>query len=86
MLGRQSVPTVFDSYVITSTVDGVRVNVLLWDTPGNKDYASLRPLSYLRTDVFLLCFSLADIATRLPSPLSQKHAVQPAHTHTQTHT
>ena len=65
MPGSEYIPTVFNSYTPTATVDGVRVSVPLWDTRGNTDYDRLRPLSYPGTDVFLLCFSLARRATRL---------------------
>lgn len=34
-----------------------------WDTAGNEDYDRLRPLSYPRTHVMVLCFSLADSAS-----------------------
>ena len=52
------VPTVFDSYSCTIHHNHKRVVLSLWDTAGQEDYDRLRPLSYSKTDVFLVCFSL----------------------------
>ena len=35
-----------------------QVNVTLWDTEGRGDYDGLRPLGYVQTDVFLVCFAV----------------------------
>ncbi|CAH0406019.1 unnamed protein product [Chilo suppressalis] len=52
------VPTVFDNYVGYITVDGVEVEMALWDTAGQEDYERLRPLSYNQTGCFLVCYSV----------------------------
>lgn len=52
------VPTVFENYVATIDVDGRKVELALWDTAGQEDYAHIRPLSYQDAQVFLVCFSV----------------------------
>jgi len=54
------IPTVFDNYSANLIVDGSAINLGLWDCAGAPDFATLRPLSYAGTDVFLICFSLID--------------------------
>ncbi|CAL4153048.1 unnamed protein product, partial [Meganyctiphanes norvegica] len=54
------IPTVFDNYSTTIMLEGKTVNIGLWDTSGQPEYARLRPLSYPQTDVFLICFSLVN--------------------------
>eukprot|EP01100_Stratorugosa_tubuloviscum_P000904 TRINITY_DN11_c0_g1_i1.p1 TRINITY_DN11_c0_g1~~TRINITY_DN11_c0_g1_i1.p1 ORF type:complete len:230 (-),score=117.38 TRINITY_DN11_c0_g1_i1:84-773(-) len=51
------VPTLFDNFSAIEEVDGQTINVLLWDTAGQEDYAQLRTPCYRSTDIFLLCFS-----------------------------
>ncbi|KAF8519941.1 P-loop containing nucleoside triphosphate hydrolase protein, partial [Gautieria morchelliformis] len=54
------IPTLFDGYAADVTVDGKTVRHCLFDTLGQEDYDRFRPLTYPKTDVFLLCFSLAN--------------------------
>lgn len=49
---------VFENYVAELTVDGVPIELSLWDTAGQEDYDRLRPLSYTDTDVVLVCYCL----------------------------
>ncbi|KAM4823006.1 LOW QUALITY PROTEIN: rho-related GTP-binding protein RhoC-like [Urocitellus parryii] len=51
-------PTVFKNYITDIEVDSKQVELALWDTAGQEDYECLRPLSYLDTDVILMCFSI----------------------------
>eukprot|EP00053_Salpingoeca_punica_P009580 m.85794 g.85794 ORF g.85794 m.85794 type:complete len:195 (+) comp15072_c0_seq3:555-1139(+) len=52
------VPTVFENYVANIEVDDMKVELALWDTAGQEDYAHIRPLSYQDSHVFLICFSV----------------------------
>ncbi|XP_072402200.1 ras-like GTP-binding protein Rho1 isoform X2 [Diabrotica undecimpunctata] len=52
------VPTVFDAYSKDIEVDDQTVTLALWDTAGEEDYDRLRPLSYSRTSVVLICFAV----------------------------
>jgi len=54
------VPTVFDNYEATVLVEGKEVIFSLWDTAGQEAYARIRTLSYQKTDIFLLCFTVAN--------------------------
>jgi Ras-related C3 botulinum toxin substrate 1 len=51
-------PTVFDNYAANLMVEDQQINLQLWDTAGQEDYKTIRPLSYTQTDVFVICFSL----------------------------
>ncbi|CAG7819613.1 unnamed protein product [Allacma fusca] len=54
------VPLVFENYSKEVRIDGKSINLTLWDTSGQEEYSRLRPLSYPKTDVFLICFSIVD--------------------------
>ena len=61
------IPSVGDDYwTERKMVEGTEVNIGMWDTRGQEEYDRLRLLSYLNTNVFLLCFSV-DEPTSLKS-------------------
>jgi Ras-related C3 botulinum toxin substrate 1 len=57
------VPTVFNNHLANVTAGGRLCCINLWDTAGQEEYDRLRPISYSRTDVFLICFSLVSLAS-----------------------
>lgn len=57
---REYVPTVFDNFSVTTTVEDEVLRLELYDSAGQADYDRLRPLSYPRTEVFVLCFSVVE--------------------------
>jgi len=57
------VPTVFDNHAKTLTVDEVEFSLTLWDTAGQEEYEKLRPLSYPKTDCFILCYAINNRAS-----------------------
>ena len=54
----EHLPTVFETTSANLTVDGKVCELTLWDTAGQEEYDRLRPLSYQKTDVVLVCFSI----------------------------
>jgi Ras-related C3 botulinum toxin substrate 1 len=52
------VPTVFNNYTKNLLINGKPVKLGLWDTAGQEDYDRLRPLSYTKADILLICFSV----------------------------
>jgi small GTP-binding protein len=54
------VPTTFDNYSATYTLEGREIALGLWDTAGQSDFAKLRPISYKMTDVYLVFFSVVN--------------------------
>lgn len=74
------IPTVFDNCTKFVDVDGVIVNMDLWDTAGGEDYPRLRPLSYPQTDIFLVCMNVYDkekgkVSGNLPLTINQIDAL-----------
>ena len=53
-------PACYDNYTSNVIIDGISVNLSTSDICGQDDYDQLRPLAYPQTDVFLICFSLAE--------------------------
>eukprot|EP00475_Leptophrys_vorax_P019009 TRINITY_DN2596_c0_g1_i1.p1 TRINITY_DN2596_c0_g1~~TRINITY_DN2596_c0_g1_i1.p1 ORF type:complete len:202 (-),score=32.31 TRINITY_DN2596_c0_g1_i1:53-658(-) len=60
------VPTIFANYTKNLVVDGKHIRMSLWDTAGQDDYERLRPLSYTKADVVLICYAI-------DSPISLKN-------------
>lgn len=56
------VPTIFENLTtgVVLKEEEQQVQLELWDTAGQEDYARLRSLSYPETDVFVLCFCVVD--------------------------
>jgi small GTP-binding protein len=54
------VPTVFGNYSGHVLFGGATLGLNLWDTAGQDEYVRLRPLSYPQTDMFLVCFDVAN--------------------------
>eukprot|EP01138_Halocafeteria_seosinensis_P013578 gb/GECG01013867.1/.p1 GENE.gb/GECG01013867.1/~~gb/GECG01013867.1/.p1 ORF type:complete len:212 (+),score=27.39 gb/GECG01013867.1/:1-636(+) len=49
------VPTVFDTYTADVVVNGKVIEISLWDTAGQQELDTLRPMAYPGTDIFLVC-------------------------------
>ncbi|CAF0940881.1 unnamed protein product [Brachionus calyciflorus] len=50
--------TVFETYVTDIEIDGIKIELVLWDTAGQEEYERLRPLSYPDSNVILVCYSI----------------------------
>jgi len=71
------VPTIFDNFTTGVEVDGKLINLALWDTAGQEEYARLRTLSYPETDVFIICYSV--VAPDSYHNVQQKWAPEVSH-------
>lgn len=56
-------PTVFENYVHDVFVDGIHMELSLWDTAGQEEFDRLRSLSYDDTQAIMLCFSVSGCCT-----------------------
>lgn len=54
------IPTCFDCYTVDMKVQEKCYAMSLIDTAGQETYDRLRTLTYYDTDIFLVCFSVAD--------------------------
>nr|XP_972208.2 PREDICTED: ras-like GTP-binding protein RhoL isoform X1 [Tribolium castaneum] len=54
------IPTVFDVYSMTITIDRKEYTMILQDTAGQEEFDKLRQLAYKETDVFILCYAVND--------------------------
>eukprot|EP01105_Mastigella_eilhardi_P012347 TRINITY_DN2830_c0_g1_i6.p1 TRINITY_DN2830_c0_g1~~TRINITY_DN2830_c0_g1_i6.p1 ORF type:complete len:1280 (+),score=238.73 TRINITY_DN2830_c0_g1_i6:32-3841(+) len=53
-------PTSLDNYNTVTTVDNIDVRLNVWDTAALAEYDQVRPVTYAKTDVFVVCFSTVD--------------------------
>ncbi|KZT39760.1 ras-domain-containing protein [Sistotremastrum suecicum HHB10207 ss-3] len=51
-------PAIFENYVAEIRLDRKPVQLALWDTAGQEEYERLRPLSYSKSHVILIAFSI----------------------------
>ncbi|KAI5181571.1 Ras-like protein gene family, member A [Nematocida sp. AWRm80] len=60
---KEYVPTVFERSTLSykDEVEGREIKLDIWDTAGQDDFDRIRTLSYLDTDLILVCFSLDSI-------------------------
>ena len=59
---RKYTPTIEDYYTMDLSIDGKTLKLEFWDTAGQEKYDRIRPtLSYVNTDVALICFSLVNV-------------------------
>ncbi|KAA1472863.1 ras-domain-containing protein [Dentipellis sp. KUC8613] len=55
---KEYVSAIFENYVAEIRLDGKPVQLALWDTAGQEEYERLRPLSYSKSHVILIAFSI----------------------------
>ncbi|CAF0744096.1 unnamed protein product [Adineta steineri] len=54
------VPTIFENYAATVTLNNQKYILNLFDSAGQEEYDQLRIMAYPNTNVFILCFSVVD--------------------------
>ncbi|VDI80353.1 rho-related GTP-binding protein RhoJ-like [Mytilus galloprovincialis] len=54
------IATVFENYAGTLAVAGSKYTIGIFDSAGQQDYTNLRAFSYRDSDVFILCYNIAD--------------------------
>ena len=52
--------TLHDNYSGNLLIEGAPVGFSIWDTGGQEEYDRLRPLSYIDTQIFMICFSIVN--------------------------
>ncbi|KAJ5069578.1 rho-related gtp-binding protein rhog [Anaeramoeba ignava] len=53
------IPKKADNYSLLTKFNSKTIQIGFWDTISNDESNRLRPLSYAKTDIFLVCFSLS---------------------------
>ncbi|XP_023322353.1 cell division control protein 42 homolog isoform X2 [Eurytemora carolleeae] len=56
-------PTVFDNYQVKVTVGEDTYTIALFDTAGQEDFDRFRPMVFPGTDIFIVCYSIANPAS-----------------------
>ncbi|UJR33114.1 hypothetical protein I4U23_020571 [Adineta vaga] len=54
------VPTIFENYAATVTINNKKYILNLFDSAGQEEYDQLRIMAYPNTNIFILCFSVVD--------------------------
>ena len=54
------VPTVVDNIVLKINFKGKDISLQIWDTSAADDLEDIRVLSYVKTNIFLICFNIVD--------------------------
>jgi len=57
------IPTVFQNFCAELEVDGKCHELTLWDTAGQEEFNRLRPLSYDKVNILVICFSYDNLAS-----------------------
>lgn len=56
---KEYIPTVVDNFIkVVEFEKDKKVNLALWDTAGQDDYDTIRPLSYRETDLVMICYTI----------------------------